>query len=31
MGTSVEEEAGVEAYDHGCPRVKLEKNKQKSR
>lgn len=27
----VEEEAEMEVHDHACPRVKLKKNKQKSR
>lgn len=30
MSASAEEEAGMEVYNHGCPRVKLKKNKQKS-
>lgn len=31
MSTFLEEEARMKVYNHGCPRVKLKKNKQKSR
>lgn len=31
MKAFAEEEEGVEVHDRACPRVKLEKNKQKSR